>query len=244
MLGTLAMESGRERLTGAALRHRPLAILALVAASELHGMSRDTVLAYLWPESDRTHAHNCLRQALFVIRRDLGHELFLPGASTLRLDPGVLAADRWDFERALARRSYREAVDAYQGPFLDGFHVAELAEFERWAERERDQLAHRYRSALQALVAEAESGGDRVGVVEWWRRLAEFDPLSSRIALGLMRALVESGDRAEALRCAAIHERVLREELEIQPDTAERVFVERMRRPDPSTGTGSARRLT
>jgi DNA-binding SARP family transcriptional activator len=239
MLGGLGLESGHGLLAGAALRHRPLAILALAAASTPGGVSRDKVLAYLWPESDGAHSHNCLRQTLFAIRRDLGHELFLPGSSTLRLDPGVLAVDRWEFEQALARRACSEAVDAYHGPFLDGFHVAGLAEFERWTERERDRLAHRYQGALEALVAEADSAGDWVGAVEWWSRLTALDPLSSRFALGLMRALVRAGDCAEALRHAAIHERLLREELEVVPDTGERVFVERLRRSYAVSRTGS-----
>jgi DNA-binding SARP family transcriptional activator len=240
MLGTLALQSSHGPLAGAALRHRPLAILALAATFAPCGVSRDKVVASLWPESDRKHSHNCLRQTLFAIRRDLGHELFLPGPSTLRLDPGVLAVDCWEFERALARRAYREAVDAYRGPFLDGFYVSGLAEFERWTECERDRLAHRYQGALEALVAEAEGGGDWGGAVEWWSRLIELDPLSSRIALGLMRALVAAGDCAEALRRAAVHERLLRVELEILPDTGERVFVERLRRRYAVDAAGSA----
>jgi DNA-binding SARP family transcriptional activator len=106
-----------------------MALLAFVAASGSHGVSRDKVLAYLWPESDTSHARNCLKQTLYALRRDLEHQLFLPGAAVLRLDPQRLAVDLWEFERALDRRAHREAVDTYRGPFLDGFHLGELVEF-------------------------------------------------------------------------------------------------------------------
>ena len=45
-LGSLALERDQRPLAGAALRRRPLALLAFVAASP-HGVSRDKVLAYL-----------------------------------------------------------------------------------------------------------------------------------------------------------------------------------------------------
>jgi DNA-binding SARP family transcriptional activator len=240
MLGALTLEGDQGPLQGVARRRRPLALLALIAASGSHGVSRDKVLAYLWPESDISHARNCLKQTLFALRRDLDHQLFLPETSTLRLDPQRLAVDRWEFECALDRRARREAVDAYRGPFLDGFHLGRLVEFERWVEAERARLARRYQLALEALAAEAERAGDWVSAVEWWRRLAEHDPLSSQITLGMMRALVRSGDRAEALRCAELHERLLHEELGVRPDTGEREFVANLRGRYTSRGSAWA----
>jgi DNA-binding SARP family transcriptional activator len=243
MLGTLSMESDHGPLEGVARRRRPLALLAFIAASGSHGVSRDKVLAYLWPESDTGHARNCLKQTLFALRRDLDHQLFLPGTSTLRLDPQRLAVDRWEFERALDSRARREAVDAYRGPFLDGFHLEGLVGFERWVETERTRLARRYQVALETLAVEAERAGDWVWAVEWWRRLAEHDPLSSHINLGMMRALVRSGDRAEALRCAELHERLLHEELGVLPDTGEREFVAHLRGRHASKGSAWAPEL-
>ena len=227
-LGSLALERDQRPLAGAALRRRPLALLAFVAASP-HGVSRDKVLAYLWPESDTKHARNCLRQTLFALRRSLGQELFLPGPSALRLDPELLTADCWDFEHALERRACLEGVEVYRGPFLDGFYLEGHPEFERWVEAERAWLAGRYQAALETLVAQSERAGDTAGTLEWWWRLAKHNPLSSRIAIGLMRTLVATGDHPEALRRAEIHERLLREELDTRPDTGERVFVAQLR---------------
>lgn len=228
-LGGLALEGEQGALSGAAMRPRPLGLLALVAAGGACGRSRDKLMAYLWPESDTGHARNCLKQTLFALRHHLNRDLFVPGASVLRLDPRAVTVDYWDFLRAINGRDYRTAVDSYGGPFLDGFHLEGLAEFERWAEVERARLAQRYQVALEALAAGAEVAGDIVGALGWWQRLTEHDPLSSRIALGLLKALVAVGDRADALRYAELHERLLREELNAAPDTGERVFVARLR---------------
>jgi hypothetical protein len=43
----------------------PLALLALVAGHGDQGVSRDKLLAYLWPESDEARARNSLKQVLF-----------------------------------------------------------------------------------------------------------------------------------------------------------------------------------
>jgi DNA-binding SARP family transcriptional activator len=218
--GAVALESDHGPLARAAVRRLPLALLAFVGAAGVHGVSRDKVLAYFWPESDLAHARNCLKQVLFVLRHDLGCELFLPGCGTLRLNPAVLTIDCAEFERADDARAYRQMAELYRGPFLDGFHLNGVPEFERWMEAERERAAYRYQAALEALAAEAERSGDPVETVRWWRRLAEHDPLSSRIAKGLVRALVAADDPAGARRRAELHQRLLREELGGAPDPA------------------------
>ena len=120
-------------------------------------------------------------------------------------------------------------MEAYAGPFLDGFHLNGVAEFERWIEWQRGQLAQRYQRALEELIAEAQASGDQLQAVQWWRRLADHDPLSSRVAVGLMRALVAIGDRVGALRHAELHEQLVYRELETRPDTGELALVKQLR---------------
>jgi DNA-binding SARP family transcriptional activator len=54
-LGGALIEGPEGPLTGAVSQRRPLALLSLVAASRA-GVSRDRVVALLWPESDDEHA--------------------------------------------------------------------------------------------------------------------------------------------------------------------------------------------
>lgn len=227
-LGGLILESDGGPLAGAALRPRPLALLALVACAGLRGITRDKVMAYLWPDSDVGHARNCLKQTLFALRHDLHCDPFLHSAAMLWLDPQTIGVDCRAFLQAVEQRAFRTAVELYRGPFLDGFHLGRHAEFEQWLESERARLAHRYELALQTLASSAEAAGDHAAAVEWWQRLAEHDPLSSWNALGLMKALVAAGNRAGALRHAERHKRLLREELNAEPDTGERVFVKQL----------------
>src|SRR5215208_2727751 len=109
--GAVTLKSDHGPLARTALRRLPLALLALVAASGSHGVSRDKALAFLWPERDLTHGRNCLKQVIFVLRHHVGRELFLPDCGTLRLDPLAITVDCVVFERAHESRDHRRVVD-------------------------------------------------------------------------------------------------------------------------------------
>jgi DNA-binding SARP family transcriptional activator/TolB-like protein len=213
--GKLALSGGA---TGS-LSHqrRRLALLALLAAAGDRGLSRDALLLYLWPDSTAENGRHSLEQLLHALRRSLGDSVF-NGVNPVRLDRDVVASDVDDFERALARGALAEAVDLYRGPFLDGFYLNDEPEFERWTSSERSRLADRYTEALTRLAVDAEKAGDQASAVNLRRRLADVDPVSSRSALALMRALVAAGDRTAALQHARVYEVLVQQELGSAPD--------------------------
>src|SRR5918994_1855979 len=228
-LGGLTIEDETGPLAGAIARKRSLALLALVAMSTEQGMSRDRLLAYLWPESDTDRARNNLKQTLFQLRQELHENVFVRAPGALRLDPNVISIDACDFQAALGRGNPTTAVTLYRGPFLDGFYLPGLVEFERWVESERASLAQRYAGAVETLADTAAGLGDHHGAADWWRRLAAVDPLSSRYALGLMRALAQAGDRAAALEHARMYQELVEAELETSPDPEVAEYVKQLR---------------
>src|SRR2546430_3976829 len=102
---------------GAAIQRKTLALLALLAATK-HGISRDKLMAYLWPESDAAHGRNLLRQACYALRRDLHAPELVVGATELRLNPVVVSSDVQGFEDALESGDLKRAAALYSGPFL------------------------------------------------------------------------------------------------------------------------------
>ena len=206
--------------SGAGHQRKTLALLALLASAGRRGVSRDRLIAYLWPEADAEHARGLLKQACYALRRDLhAPDLFL-GATELGLNPTVLESDIQLFESALEQGDASQAVAIYTGPFLDGFYLHDSSEFEQWVEAERGRLATRVCEALETLATSAVAQGDDRGAVEYWRRRYSLDRLNSRVAVSLMQALARGGDRTGALQLAQEHESVLREELDVGPDEA------------------------
>jgi DNA-binding SARP family transcriptional activator len=105
------------------------------------------------------------RQGGRALRQELQAEAFLTTNPVVRLNPPVVTSDLQEFEAALRWQELAEAVALYQGPFLDGFYLSGLAEFERWVETERSRLEATYQAALETLAAGASAAGDTHGAV-------------------------------------------------------------------------------
>jgi TolB-like protein/DNA-binding SARP family transcriptional activator len=227
--GGLSVEIDGIPGTGAAQQRKTLGLLALLAAAGHRGLSRDKLIACLWPETDAEHGRGLLKQACYALRRDLhARDLFL-GSIQLRLNPAVISSDVQSFASALEENDPTKAVSFYTAPFLDGFYLNGGGEFEDWAETERARLATQCRVALGVLSHEATKRGEHRLAVNWWRRLLELDPLSSHGALGLMTALDNAGERAEALRCGEAYGVLVRSELGADPPPEVSEWIEQHR---------------
>lgn len=216
-------------LGGQAVQRHRIALLALLARSPERGLSREKVMAYLWPESDAEHARNLLNVSVYVLRKALGEDALISGGEHLRLNLQIVRADVAEFDAALGRGEHERAAAAYDGPFLDGFFLSNAPEFENWAERERDRLAGSYATALEALAEAAEVRRDFAAATGWWKTRAAHDPYDSRVARRLMQALEAAGNPAAALQHASIHEHLLREEFGVEPDPETRAVVDTIR---------------
>ena len=131
-----------------------LALLTYLALAGSSGFRRrDTVVALFWPELDEEHARGSLRQALRFLRRSLGEGIIVSrGEEEIGVDRGVLRCDATAFMEACEAGRDAEALDLFQGDFLDGFFVSEAApELERWVEEERIALRRRAAASAWAL---------------------------------------------------------------------------------------------
>jgi len=231
--GGLTLKVDDVPVTGVLTQRRRLALLALLAVARERGVSRDKLVAYLWPESEAADARHALSQLLYAQRKAFTpHELFL-GHKTVRLNPGVASSDVGDFENALDRGAPAEAVPHYAGPFLDGFFLREAPEFERWVDAQRTRLAGLVRGACRSLATAARSAEDRAAAADWWRRAAAVDPLDSQVAAEVVKELEGLGNRAAALAHAEAHAERMRRELGVAPDTRMRELIQRLRNGEP-----------
>lgn len=153
-LGGLWIENADGSAHGG-VRPRRLAVLAVLAAAGAKGLSRDQLLAILWPESASARGRAALSQTLYSLRADLGVEVVLATRAELRLDPTLLTSDLHDFRTALKAREWRQAAALYGGPFLDGFYLTDAPLFERWAEEERAGLTSDGVRAIEHVARDA-----------------------------------------------------------------------------------------
>ena len=98
---------------------RRLALLASLAAAGTAGLTRDKVVARLWPEADDDRARRNLSQVLYSMKSELGADL-VEGTGILRLDPALCWSDIAAFDAAIAEHRDGDAIALYAGNFLDG----------------------------------------------------------------------------------------------------------------------------
>jgi DNA-binding SARP family transcriptional activator/TolB-like protein/Flp pilus assembly protein TadD len=234
VLGTLDLR-GSEGLELRAVLAQPkrAALLVYLALAPPRGPHRrDTLLALFWPEHDTEHARNALSQAVHFLRRWLGSEAVVgSNGDGLCLERRDFWCDAVAFEDALEAGLMADALDLYRGELLEGFHIVDAPEFEQWLETERGRLAARYEKAVEGMAEQRQAAGDWDGAIREWRRLAGRDPYNSRLALRLMRALAAAGDPAGAAQYARVHETLLREELDVAPDSQIGAFVRELHAP-------------
>lgn len=216
--GAVIQVDGRPLGGPASHRHR-LALLALLATAPLP-MSRDKLIALLWPERDGESARNLLKVAVHELRKALGEDLIRSTGDQLHLDLSLVQCDVVHFDTAVAAKEHERAALMYAGPFLDGFFLKDARAFERWAEEERTRLAQSYARCLDHLADTAERSGEMRSAARWLQALALHDPMRTDVALRFMRALAASGDRAAAIRHAELHATRRREDLAVEPDPA------------------------
>lgn len=231
VLGGFALEGPAGTQVNHLSQRRAEAVLALLAVAGDLGCTRDRLIAFLWPESDQHRGRHSLRDSLHAIRQVLGPDVILTGVGeTLRLNPAVVTSDLQLFAQAVTTTPLADAVDAYRGPLLDGFHLGGVPEFERWLDTERSRLFQQCQEAIAKLAGEAERVNHWRVAAQWWARALGMDPFNTRVVVRRMGALARAGDRAKALKEGEDHRVRLVRELELEPDPEFLQEIERVRR--------------
>jgi DNA-binding SARP family transcriptional activator/tetratricopeptide (TPR) repeat protein/TolB-like protein len=186
----------------AAAQPKRVALLAYLALASARGSARrDALLALFWPELGDEEGRRALRQGLHYLRRALGEDVFVGESDEVRIRDGTLVCDAVEFERLLDDGHPEDALARYQGGFLEGFHVDDVApEYEEWVERTRARLRRRAAAAAWEAAESAERNGGTTSALALARRGCELEPDQEAGWRRLMALHERAGDRFGALR--------------------------------------------
>ena len=210
----LAHDRAGDDASQASAQPKRLALLAYLTLMSGRGpVRRDVLLALFWPELGDDEARRALRQALHYLRRVLGEDALPGAADELSVNPARLRCDAVELERLVAAGDPTAALSLYEGEFLAGFHVPDVApELEEWIDRTRGRLRRLAAGAAWAASDQAAADGRPADAVELARRGCELEPDQETGWRRLMLLHERLGDRAAALRTYdALAERLKRE---------------------------------
>lgn len=235
LLGSVELRAADGRAVQSILAQpKRTALLAYLALARPRGFQRrDAVAARFWPEMDDDRARAALRSALHFVRQSLGDDAVEGrGQEEIALNAERVWCDAAAFDDALDAGRPDEAMALWRGELLDGFHVDDAPEWERWLDDERARLRRRAGEAARELGARAEASGDAAAAAEWARRAMELDPGDERSLRRLMSLLDGMGDRAGALRAHAGFAARLRADLDAAPSAETEALVRAIRARD------------
>jgi DNA-binding SARP family transcriptional activator len=161
-------------------------------------LTRESMIAFLWPEADEARARGSLRQALYVIRELIGEDAVVANRQTISLHSAP-ATDLAAFMQAVHAARWREAALLYRGRLLDGVQLKDATDADLWLELERRRVERLFEAAAFAHLRESRSAHDAQERLAIARRLRDTSPGSVRHWQHLLSELTHCG-AADELR--------------------------------------------
>ena len=202
---------------------RSALLLARLAISNRHAISRTDAADLLWPDDYYDATRIRLRQELSRLRRVLGpaREILETDEDWIRLVTHNIGIDTVQFEELFNRarnvdaidqqiRLYRSALNLRPDRFLDGFNEA-------WIEAERRRLEEIHYAALIDLASLVGKQGDHEEALKLAQRAVHAEPLREAGHLLVMQELGQLGQLSDALEQYQRLKRLLREESQSAP---------------------------
>ena len=240
-LGGLAIRLNGEPLT--ALKTRKVEALLVYLARTPREHPRESLAELFWEERSQVQAMTNLRGALSSLRKHLDpfviitrDSVALNPLATVRLDVAQLDENLVPVHDPTTAAQAEHAIELYTGPFLEGFYLRGARGFDEWAALERERLGQRVLQALSDLVAyDLRNGAFRTGIAHANRLLA-LDPLMESAHRQMMLLLAASGQRSAALAQYESCQRLLEEELGVEPSGETREVYELLSRGERPPG--------
>lgn len=222
-------------------------LLALLIAAGRGGVGVDVLADAMWPDADPANAHGRVQTVVSRLRRALGSDAVATSAEGYRFEVPREAVDVHRFDDLVVRarqapRStgldlYDQALALWRGPAFGG--TADLGPVQPEARR-LDQLRVTATEDRFELLLEL---GHPVAVVADLQAMVRAEPLGERLRSQLMRALVWTGRKVEALEAYDDYRDLLGEELGLDPSPELRALHEQVLRdevpPAVPTPTGA-----
>ncbi|HYG59615.1 MAG TPA: bacterial transcriptional activator domain-containing protein, partial [Symbiobacteriaceae bacterium] len=247
-LGPFLVWRGRQEISAREWqREKARQLLQLFVTHRRHLLQKEQVIELLWPEADADTAFRDFKVALNALYNALEPNRTARSGSFYMLRQGSayglnLASGFWldadEFESLVSRglalgargqeeeavRQLRQALDLYQGDFLED------VPYEDWCTEERERLQVLYLRAAEWLAQYCSRLEDYQGCIHLCDCILARDPCWEEAYRLLMFSYYRIGNRAMAMRVYDKCALALEHELGIKPMPATQQLFDRIRR--------------
>lgn len=213
-------------------------LLAYLAVENERSHRRESLAGLFWPEKPDTLAHHSLSQAISSLNKKIqaqsGVRLFEITPQEICFRAGSAWLDVSEFDDLLETCTSHPhtanwgclaclerlgtASELYRGDFLAGLSLPGCQELEEWLRLQRESYRLKASHATGWLSQGWEALGELEQALTYARRGPVFDPLDEAAQRRIIQVLGRLGRRPEALIQYAILQKILSEELGVEPD--------------------------
>ena len=180
-------------------------------------VARDELILLLWPDTDEATARRNLTRLLSALRGELPHpDIIQTSPTAVSLNPALVWSDAATFTHLAGGRNeaqWESAVSLVRGPFLDGFSLPDIFEFDVWQTQQQHAFERHYLAALANLVKANRRRGQLAVAIAYAQRYLATDDLAEEMHRHLIELFTQTGDYGAALRqfekCVLVLEREL-----------------------------------
>ena len=213
---------------------KPLAVITYLCCAPERSVAREHLIDLLWGDVEPDAGKHALRQTLWYIRKRLGEHTLISGGDVLTV-VGAVTCDRDAFLAAVAENDVEAVVRRYTGDFFPGFAAPGGAEFERWADIERQRLRSFFWRSAEVVVRRWMSSGRLREAQALARRVRDSDVLREGGWRLLFETMIAAGDAVGGpLEAAAFDKHISAEGITPEPATRALLREVRQARTDAS----------
>lgn len=229
LIGGFALWRGSQELGIATSGQRLIALLAL----RDRPVGRLHVAGTLWPDYPTARSLADLRTSLWRVNQS-SEQVIAATPSFLGLDADVEVDVR---NLAAFARQLAEAGTASETIDLDSVHLADLAGdllpdwYDDWLQDEREGLRQTRLHALESLARRLSASGRHADAIQAALAAIHLEPLRETAHRTLIEMHLAEGNWSEACRQFQRCQRLLREELGVEPSDSMRLLLETRPRP-------------
>lgn len=200
-------------------RRKSRAFLYYLAANPAP-LTREHLLAFFWPDHERSSGQQILRTTLHELRKVLGAVLVAED-EVIALSTGVdIDARKFETIGSIppsAPSQLAAILDLYQGDFLENFNLPNSSEFDNWQTFQTQYYRRLYINGLTELSQIYTSAGDYQKALHTVDFALFIDPLQEDLQRSALRLHYLAGDRTGAIRRYEMLRKLLDDEMGVPP---------------------------